>query len=354
MALLKDVYCAKMRELHRADSTETVYWKWIVEFLSCYKDGDRWVSPRELGHAEVEAWLSSLAARRGISESAHEQAFYALLFLYNKVLEMPLTNLRAERPKSKVNIPVVLSVDETAAVLSRMSGTNGVIARLLYGCGLRIGEACRLRLKDIDVANRMVCVWHSKHKHSRTVPLPESLVTDLESVIESVKKRQRWDQADEVGGVIKPMLNNRGKKTPTYDLRWYWLFPSENLSRDKRSGCFARHHVDASNVSRAVSNAARDAGLLKNVAAHTMRHSFATHLLMDGVCIREIQRLLGHRDVSTTMIYTHVSLYADRHTVSPLDRMRAARQERALPELVSALSRPSGVQNTPMLRLKRG
>ena len=319
--MLLDALSEKISDLHRSDNTERTYRKWIIEFCSFYKDGDRWVSPRELGHQEVEAWLSYLANHRRVSESAHDQAFYAILFLYNQVLDQPLTGLKADRPKKKVNIPVVMSHDEVSRVLAEMRGVYLLIAQLMYGCGLRISEACSLRIKDIDLDNRMLQIWHSKHKHSRTVPIPESIVPALRSQMQKTLGWQSLDLRTNSGGVLKPMLDSRGRIKPTFDIRWYWLFCSKKLSQERKSGCTARYHLDQDHASSRVSFAVKRAGILKNATAHTFRHSFATHLLMSGVDIRSIQRLLGHRKLDTTMIYTHVSLFADQQITSPLDRL---------------------------------
>ena len=186
--LLMEAFRKTIRDKHLARSTEKTYRKWIIEFLTFYKDGENWVSPRELGHDKVEAWLSHLANFRGVKESTHDQAFYAILFLYNQVLQTPLENLSSDRPKKPKNIPVVLSKDETWRLLGGLKGVNALIAQLMYGCGLRVSEATSLRLKDIDTGNRMLSIWHSKHKQSRTVPLPERLVEPIGQQIQSVMK----------------------------------------------------------------------------------------------------------------------------------------------------------------------
>lgn len=324
MKTLREAFWSKIRELHRAESTGKSYWTWIQEFCEFHRDANgRLVSPRTLGKEHVQNWLNHLASVRRVSESAHEQAFYALLFLFNKVCEQPLEGIRSERPKPKVNVPVVMTQDEVVRVLGQMKGTYKLLAQIMYGCGLRRSEATSLRRKDVDLGNQMLTIWHSKHKHSRTVPIPRTIMPALESRMEESLRWKTWDEESKTGGVIVPR-GSADRRKPTYDARWYWLFCSANLSVDPISGKMGRFHIDDKNLGDAVSQAAIDAGIAKRVTCHTFRHSFATHLLMAGVNIREIQRLLGHRDVSMTMVYTHVSLFADQTTPSPLDRLAFA------------------------------
>lgn len=318
--LLKDAFWSKIRELHRSEKTAKSYWQWIRAFCDAHRDKDgRHLSPRTLGKKEVQDWLSDLA-NKGASESSHEQAFYALLFLYNKVYDQPLKDVRSERPKPKVNVPVVMTHHEVGSVIQHMRGSYQLLAQLMYGCGLRRGEALALRLKDIDIGNGMLTVWHSKHKHSRTVPLPQMIIPALRRKIDESLRWQKSDKDDGTGGVIIPRGRYENRK-PSFDADWYWLFCSAVLSRDPMSMRIARNHLDDKHLGDKVTNAARRAGLLKRITCHTFRHSYATHLLMLGLDIRSIQRLLGHRDVSTTMIYTHVSLLADQATPNPLDRL---------------------------------
>lgn len=321
MTTLKQAFWAKIRELHRAESTGKSYWQWINEYCRFYRDADgKLVSPRTLGRSEVEAWLTYLANVKRVSESTHEQAFYALLFLYNKVYGTPLEGVRSERPKPKVNIPVVCTHDEIAAILSRLHGQYKLFAQVLYGTGMRRSEAGGLRLKDVDLGNGMFSIWHSKHKHSRTVRIPKSIYPALEKQIEQAMAWNRRDKESGTGGVMIPR-GDATKRMPSFDARWFWLFPSSNLSTDPETGRIARYHIDEGHASELISEAAKDAGILKRVSAHTMRHSHATHLLYSGVNLREIQRILGHRDINTVSIYTHVSLFADQTTPNPLDRL---------------------------------
>lgn len=320
MSTLKEVFWAKIRELHRSPNTGKSYWNWIEEFCRFYagKDGVP-VSPRTLGKDEVVNWLNYLTNVKRVSEAAHEQAFYAMLFLFNKVCNQPLECVRSERPKPKVNVPVVMTQDEVARLVGQLSGYYRLLGLIMYGCGMRRSEALALRLKDVDIGNRMFSIWHSKHKHSRTVPMPESIVPLLQRQIDYVLKMRDSDVAS-TGGIIKPR-GDVTKRVASFEAAWYWLFPSEKLSKDPESLRIARYHLDDTHLGHVISEAARKAGIVKRITCHTFRHSYATHLLLAGVNIREIQRLLGHRDVTTTMIYTHVSLLADRNTPNPLDRL---------------------------------
>jgi integron integrase len=321
MPSLKEAFWSKINELHRSPKTGKAYWQWIQEFCEFYRGADgKLVSPKTLGKEHVEAWLSHLANHKRLSESAHEQAFYALLFLYNKVCNQPLEGVRSERPKPKENVPVVMTHQEVATVINQLSHPYKLLSQILYGCGLRRSEAVSLRLKDLDFGNKQVVIWHSKHKHSRTVPMPASIVPQLRKQVDEALAWRRHDESSGMGGIIIPR-GDATKRTASFDAKWYWLFCSGKLSRDPISGRIARYHLDDKHLGDQVSQAAKKADLLKRITPHTFRHSFATHLLLAGVNIREIQRLLGHRDVSTTMIYTHVSLYADQTTPNPLDRL---------------------------------
>jgi integron integrase len=321
MCGLKEAFYQTIRNLHRSENTAKSYWNWIKQYIDFYVDEHgRPVSPKSLGQQHVEAWLNHLTNHKRVSETAHEQAFYALLFLYNKVCKMPLEGVKSARPSKKVNVPVVMTHDEVAQVIGRLQGKNRLLAMLLYGCGLRRSEAVALRLKDIDFGNKMISIWHSKHKHSRTLPIPLSIVEALKRQVDESICWRNSDSRDNIGGVIIPR-GDATRRRACFDTRWYWLFCSSKLSIDPMSGRMGRHHIDDKHLGDCVTAAARNAGILKRITCHTFRHSYATHQLLAGVNIREIQRLLGHRDVRTTMIYTHVSLYADQTTPSPLDRL---------------------------------
>ncbi|MEM6979241.1 MAG: integron integrase [Planctomycetota bacterium] len=332
---LREAFDATIRRLHRAESTRKSYWQWIVAFCQFHQLPDRSLpSPRSLAEPEVIAFLDHLSGVRQVSESAHEQAFYALVFLYSDVIGRPLENVRSQRPKPKVNIPVVLSVAEMRRLLSHMSGMHKTMAMIQYGCGMRRSEVISLRVKDADIDNSMVAIWHSKHKQSRTVTMPQRCVPHFERLANAAMALARRDADHKTGGIIKP-IGAVGRRSVSYDPNWYFLFPSRTTSIDPLTGLTARWHRHSDAYHRSVVRAAADAGIRKRVGTHTLRHSYATHQLMDGVDIRTIQRDLGHKDVSTTMIYTHVSLYSNRQVSSPLDRVDES-------ETIPRLYRPTG------------
>ncbi len=256
-----------------------------------------------------------------VSASTQNQAKSAILFLYREVLEIQLPWLdNVTQAKAPKRLPVVLTVGEVQAVLSRLSGTHALIASLLYGGGMRLMEAVRLRVKDVDFARHEILVREGKGFKDRVTMLPESVTALLKAHLAKVKALHDEDVAQGYGDVYLPFALD--KKYPNAGLEWGWqyIFPSKNRSVDPRSGKTRRHHVDEKGVQRAVKQAVRDAGLVKPATPHTLRHSFATHLLQSGYDIRTVQELLGHSDVSTTMIYTHVLNKGGKGVVSPLDR----------------------------------
>jgi integron integrase len=315
-SLLLDRVRDKIRLKHFSIRTETAYVDWVRRFVVFHHRRH----PRELGPEHVEAFLSHLAVQRNAAASTQNQAKSALLFLYKEVLgsELPwLDNVEtAKRPQ---RLPVVLTRTEVDAVLSRMHGTNGLIARLLYGSGLRIMEAVRLRVKDLDLEGCEILVRDGKGAKDRVTMLPSSLVDALRAHLVLVRELHAQDLAAGLPGAYLPYALDRKYPNAPREWAWQYVFPSDRLSTDPRSGLRRRHHVDEQNVQRAMHQALRDAGVAKPATPHTLRHSFATHLLQSGYDIRTVQELLGHSDVSTTMIYTHVLNRGGRGVVSPLD-----------------------------------
>lgn len=307
----------RLRVLHYSLRTEKSYVDWIKRFI--WFHGKR--HPREMGAAEVEAFLSDLAVSRNVSASTQNQAKSALLFLYKEVLgvELPwLDNVtQAKVPK---RMPVVLTRDEVQAVLARLDGTVWLVASLLYGSGLRIMECLRLRVKDVDLTRGEILVREGKGFKDRVTMLPRALVQPLKEHLQRVRMLHAADLAQGYGEVFMPMALD--KKYPNGGREWAWqyVFPSKNLSVDPRSGVVRRHHADEKAIQRAMKKSVLAAGITKLATPHTLRHSFATHLLEGGYDIRTVQELLGHSDVSTTMIYTHVLNKGGRGVVSPLDR----------------------------------
>ncbi|MBI1886894.1 MAG: integron integrase [Nitrosomonadales bacterium] len=307
----------RLRVKHYSLRTEQSYVGWIKRYI--FFHGKR--HPKDMGAEEIEAFLTHLAVAGKVAASTQNLAKSALLFLYREVLEIQLPWLdNITQAKTPKRLPVVLTVSEVQAVLSRLSGTHALIASLLYGGGMRLMEAVRLRVKDVEFSRHEIVVREGKGFKDRVTMLPEVVIAPLKAHLAKVKALHDEDLAQGYGEVYLPFALE--KKYPNAGREWGWqyVFPSKNLSVDPYSGKIRRHHVDEKGVQRAVKQAVRDAELTKPATPHTLRHSFATHLLQSGYDIRTVQELLGHSDVSTTMIYTHVLNKGGRGVVSPLDR----------------------------------
>jgi integron integrase len=279
-----------------------------------------------MGASEVEAFLTHLANDRKVSASTHNQALSAILFLYREVLAIELPWLNGiNRPTQKRRIPSVLTKDEVAGLLAQMDGETALIARLLYGTGMRLMEGMRLRIKDVDFDRQVIIVRDAKGGKDRVVMLPRSLVAALR--IQLLAARALWeaDRVAQRGGVETPHALEKKYPKVGDSWAWFWMFPSPTVSIDPRSGVERRHHLYEDRVQRALKKAVLLAGISKPVSVHTLRHSFATHLLQAGTDIRTVQELLGHSDVSTTMIYTHALKVAAGGTASPLDALAMGR-----------------------------
>jgi integron integrase len=305
-----------IRRKHYSIRTEEAYVDWIRRFILFH--GKR--HPRDMGAPEIEAFLTHLAVEKHVSASTQNQAFSALLFLYREVLKIELdasiNSVRAVKPK---RLPTVLTRDEVRRVIARLSGLHQLIAQLLYGSGLRLLECLRLRVKDLDFSYRTITVRNGKGHQDRITILPDSLVAPLHEHLKYVKRLHEEDLAKGYGAVYLP--DALAEKYPNAGREWSWqyVFPADRLSVDPRSGAIRRHHMDESTIQRAIHAAAKAAGIPKPVSPHTFRHSFATHLLESGYDIRTVQELLGHKDVKTTMIYTHVLQRGGLAVRSPLD-----------------------------------
>ena len=314
----------RIRYKHYSIRTETAYLDWARRYILFH--GKR--HPAAMGAGEVEAFLTHLAVHGNVAASTQNQAKSALLFLYREVLDVELPWLdgvqSAKRPQ---RLPVVLTEDEVAALLDRMTSTTGLIAKLLYGAGLRLLEAARLRVKYLDFARLEILVRDGKGAKDRVTVLPDPLVDPLRAQLAVAKALHQRDLGDGFGEVYLPFALARKYPTAAREWMWQYVFPADRLSRDPRSTTRRRHHIDEQHVQRAVRVALREAGIDKPATPHTLRHSFATHLLQAGYDIRTVQELLGHRDVQTTMIYTHVLNRGGRGVLSPLARRMA--QERA-------------------------
>jgi integron integrase len=273
-----------------------------------------------MGVAEVQAFLTHLAVTENVAASTQNQALSALLFLYRYVLEQPLDeSIDAVRANRSQHLPTVLTVAEVQGILQQMSGVPLLIAQMLYGSGLRVLEGLRLRVKDVDFAQQQIVVRDTKGNRDRVTMLPETVIERLQAHLVLVRYQHQQDLAQGFGSVYLPYALER--KYPHADRDWIWqyVFPSSRLSVDPRSDITRRHHLDATVMQKAVRRAVKQAAIPKKVGCHTFRHSFATHLLQNGYDIRTVQELLGHKDVKTTMIYTHVLNRGGRGVRSPLD-----------------------------------
>jgi integron integrase len=308
----------KIRVKHYSLRTEQAYLDWIKRFILF--NGKR--HPTCLGAGEVEAFLTHLAAVRNVSSSTQNQAKSALLFLYRDVLDSELPWLdRVEPARVPRRLPVVLTREEVAALLDKLDGTNGLIGRLLYGTGMRIMEGVRLRMKDVEFSRRMILIRDGKGHKDRIGILPDRLVATLSEHIARVRGLHEKDLASGYGRVWLPDALARKYANAPCEWGWQYVFPAARRSVDPRSGAVRRHHVSDQSFQRAMRQAVQAAGIHKLATPHTLRHSFATHLLESGSDIRTVQELLGHSNVSTTMIYTHVLNRGGRGVVSPLDRL---------------------------------
>ena len=322
-ARLLDQVRERIRYMHYSLKTEKAYLDWVrffVRWSATQSGGMR--HPREMGAHDVEAFLSMMANERRVSASTHNQALSAVLFLYREVLDIDLPWLNnIGRPQQTKRIPSVLTRDEVASVLTHMEGTTALLARLLYGTGMRLMEGLRLRVKDVDFDRHAIVVREAKGNKDRVVMLPHSLEGALRRQMLTARSLWEADRQAQRGGVDTPHALEAKYPRVGSTWGWFWMFPSPTLSTYPRSGVERRHHLFEERLQRALKKAVMQADIAKPVSVHTLRHSFATHLLQSGTDIRTVQELLGHSDVSTTMIYTHVLKVAAGGTASPLDSL---------------------------------
>jgi integron integrase len=313
---LLDQVRGKIRLKHYSIRTEQAYTDWIKRFILHF--GKK--HPRDMGAAEVGQFLTHLAVNGRVSASTQNQAKCALLFLYKEVLAIELPWLgNVEQAKVPKRLPVVLTRDEIQAILSRLTGTQWLIASLLYGTGMRIMECLRLRVQDVDIKRSEILIRNGKGSKDRVTMLPLSLVAPLQAHLLKVRELHENDLTQGFGAVFMPFALERKYPAAAKEWIWQYVFPAAKLSTDPRTKIVRRHHVPEQSIQRAVKQAVREAGLTKAATPHTFRHSFATHLLEGGYDIGTVQELLGHADVSTTMIYTHVLNKGGRGVLSPLD-----------------------------------
>lgn len=308
----------QIRLKHYSIRTERVYCEWVKRFIRFHK----YRHPLEMGAPEVELFLSHLAVKKDVSASTQSQALAALLFLYKQVLGQDLPWLgEVVRAKKPSRLPVVLTVDEVQEILAKLDKTPWLIASLLYGTGMRLMEAVRLRIKDVDFERREITIRDGKGQKDRMTVLPSRLVEPLRAQLQRTRRQHRDELQLGRGDVYLPDALARKYPKAPWEWGWQYVFPAEGLSTDPRSGSVRRHHFNEQRLQRAFKRAVQATGMVKLATPHTLRHSFATHLLESGQDIRTVQELLGHADVKTTMIYTHVLNRGGLAVLSPLDRM---------------------------------
>ncbi len=292
----------KIRVKQYSYKTEQAYLDWTERFIRFHKLRH----PKDMGKADIEHFLTHLA-HSGISASTQNQALAAILFMYREMLDTTFSDIRAIRAKTSSYIPAVLSTEQMKQILCRLQGVHHIIGYLLYGSGMRLMECLRLRVKDIDFDLHIITLRETKSNRDRVTVLPEVVVNPLRLHLAKVKAQHDEDLSNGFGRVVMPGALARKYPNAEYEWGWQYVFPASRLSRDPRSGLVQRHHLYETSVQKAIRKAAREAGIAKPIGPHTFRHSFATHLLQAGTDIRKIQEILGHKDLKTTMIYTHVA-----------------------------------------------
>ena len=317
---LKDQFHEVCRFRHLAVRTEEACWGWTVRFLRyCKRDGE-WRHPRDLGSTEIAGYLTYLATHRNVAASTQNQALNALVFLFQQVLGRPPEAFEEFEPaKRPRRLPTVLTRDEVTRLLAGVQAEYQLPIRLLYGTGLRLMELLRLRIKDVDIPKRQITVRQGKGDKDQITMIPESLVEQLQAHLTGVKSLHASDVSAGNGAVKLPHALARKYPNAPRSPGWQWVFPMGSISRDPDDGSWRRHHLLEDTIQRAMKAAVKRAGLIKPASCHTLRHSFATHLLESGYDIRTVQELLGHQDVTTTQIYTHVMQKPGIGVRSPLD-----------------------------------
>ncbi len=307
-----------IRAKHYSRRTEKAYTGWIRRFIIFNNKRH----PSDMGKNEIRRYLSYLAVKSKVSASTQNQALSAILFLYREVLQMDMDWIdgivRAKRP---VRVPVVLSKNEVRAVLAHLKGRDWLLASLMYGAGLRLMECLRLRIKDVDFERNEVTVRRGKGSKDRITMLPSPVKLKLRDHVDRVHRQHKLDLKKGRGSVELPYALGRKYPKAAWQWGWQWVFPATRFYRDAKTGEYRRHHLHETVIQRAVNNAVRASGISKKASCHTLRHSFATHLLENGYDIRTVQELLGHKDVSTTMVYTHVLNRGGQGVKSPLEEL---------------------------------
>jgi integron integrase len=314
---LLEQYSETLHSLHYSKRTEKTYLSWVRQYILFHNKRH----PREMGAVQINEFITFLANQKNVSASTQNQALSAVLFLYHRVLNIALDEaaLLSVRPSKPTHVPTVLSKNEARTVIANMSGIHKLMTQMMYGSGLRLMEVLRLRVKDIDFENYQIIVRDGKGENDRATTLPNTLLEPLRLQIKQVKLLHDQDLSNGFGTVYLPYALERKYKNASREFAWQYVFPAINLSVNPANGQKQRHHINESSLQKAVKQAAKVAMINKPVTPHTFRHSFATHLLQNGYDIRTVQELLGHKDVKTTMVYTHVLQRGGLAVKSPLD-----------------------------------
>ena len=341
---LLDQYSEILRNRHYSLRTEKTYVGWVRKFILHHHKRH----PREMGVAEINDFITHLVNQKTVAASTQNQAISAILFLYRNVLniqldEKALIPIRPTRPK---RVPTVLSRDEAKRVIAQMRGIHKIMAQIMYGSGLRLMEVMRLRVKDLDFANRQIIVRDGKGENDRVTMFPDVLLEPLRLHLKQIRAQHEFDLAMGSGTVYLPYALERKYLNANREFAWQYVFPSSDLSTDPITGIKQRHHLNQASLQRAVKKAAGLAKMDKPVTPHTFRHSFATHLLENSYDIRTVQELLGHKDVKTTMIYTHVLQRGGLAVKSPLDEVREPKAEYKVATLALIAARVSAPQRS--------
>lgn len=308
----------KIRFKHYSMKTEKSYVGWIKRYIYFHKMRH----PIDMGKHEIEEFLTWLAVTQNVSPITQNQAFSAILFLYRELLHVDMKdwNIQALRAKERKHIPTVLTKNEVTGIIDHMRGIYQLIVKLMYGCGLRMSEVLNIRVKDIDFGFDKVYILDSKSLKDRTVPLPQSIKEELKIQVRHIEQQHRKDVEAGYGSVALPHQLQKKYPNAKFETKWQYLFPMKNVSKDPRSGEIRRHHILEGTLGRNIKEAVSKTQIHKRVTSHIFRHSYATHLLQNGIDLRSIQELLGHKSVETTMIYTHVVAEMNKNKVfSPLD-----------------------------------
>jgi len=315
---LKTAYVTAIRVENYARSTEKTYWQWIREFIHYHQDR----RPSDMGAAEIEAYLGYLAVKKNVAASTQNQALNSVVFLYRKVVKKDVGDFSTfTRARMGKRLPVVCSREEVSGLLSSMNGVELLACKLMYGTGMRVSEALRLRIQDLNMDRKEITVRGGKGNKDRRVPFPDSIRAPLDAHLHWRRTLYETDRENKMHEVELPGALARKYPSAPYEWKWQYVFPADDYSTDPRSKAYRRHHILPVRIQRAVRQAARDAQIQSHIAPHTLRHCFATHLLEAGQDIRTVQELLGHSDVKTTMIYTHVLNKGPLGVVSPLNTL---------------------------------